>query len=169
MPNVDEPHGLRPLGFTASGGPLIVKEFKKQKGSSIYRYDALHQVPDGTVEASSAVPGHTFYCGVTLQHGPFSEESSLLVVVSPTGVFEAQTDGDCSGIVATDGELNANLVLGVGNPKTLMSAHEVDASTLGSDTNLDVKLLGLLDAPDNGEGEYARVEIIFNRHSMKGR
>jgi hypothetical protein len=56
------------------------------------------------------------------------------------------------------------LVFNPGNATTLISGHELDTSTVGSDKNLDVRLLDLFDAPDNVLGEFAIVEVIINKH-----
>lgn len=166
MANRDNPHGLRPLMRTMSGGFPVIEQFTKDaaEAAAIFIFDAVNQEADGNIEANSATPGTTLYTGVSLNHGAASKETKHLVIVSPDAVFEAQDNNDTDGIAAADIGLNANIELNAGNANTLISGHEIDESTAATTNSLDVKLLKKLDVPDNEFGPWCRVEIMFNKH-----
>src|SRR5512139_1552657 len=98
MANVDNPHGLRPLARTLSGGMPWVQLFTKAVGyaTAIFQHDAVNQVADGSIEAS-ATPGTTLYSGVALNYGAASTATEHLVITSPDAIFEAQDDQAATG------------------------------------------------------------------------
>jgi hypothetical protein len=149
------------------GGEPTIKKFSKAVGygTAIFVGDAVNQVAAGGIEVS-ATPGTTLYSGVSLNYGPASTATEHLVIISPDAVFEAQDDDATTGLVAADAGLNANLILGAGSATTQISGHEIDQSTADVTNSLDVKLLGLLNVPDNAYGAHARFEITFNKHRM---
>lgn len=175
MANNNFPHGLRPLGVALSGGAPVFEEFTKASGygTAIFRYDAVNRVADGTIEASAS-PGTTLYTGVSMNYGVLSTETKHTVCTSPDALYEAQDDGstytapnpDTVGINSQDAGMNANLVLTAGDTTTKQSKHQIAASTLAVTATLDVHILGLLNVPDNDWGQYARCEIVFNKHRM---
>ena len=164
MANLNNPHGLKPLGISLSGGPGLVEVFGKVVGygTAIFRYDAINRVADGSIEASASA-GTTLYSGVALDYGAALTVTEHLCLTSFDAIFEAQADGS---LVAADMGLNANLVLTAGNAATKVSKHQINSSTEDVTATLDVHLLGLLNCPDNEFGSYARLEIVFNKHRM---
>jgi hypothetical protein len=168
VPNTDNPHGLRPLGWCLGGGPPVIQKMKKDasEGTAIFAYDAVNREADGNIEAASATPGTTLYSGVSLNHGAASTLTDHLVIVSPDCVYEAQDNDDTNGLEEADMGLNINLELNAGNATTKQSGHELDESTVDTTNTLDMHLLQLLEVPDNAYGEHARIEIVFNKHRM---
>ena len=167
MANVNNPHGLRPLMRTLAGGFPTIEEFDKAAGyaTAIFINDAVNRVADGSIEAS-ATPGTTLYTGVSLNYGKPSKATKHQVIVSPDAIYEAQDNGAVDGFNAADMGLNCNLALGSGNATTLISGHKLDEASANTTNSLDVKLLKLLDVPDNAAGSYSRVEVMFNKHRM---
>lgn len=165
MPNVDNPHGLRPLMRTLGGGFPTVAKFSKAVGyaTAIFMWDAINRVADGSIEAS-ATPGTTLYSGVALEHGAASKATRHLSIVSPDAVFEAQDEG--TGIAAADVGLNANLVLNAGNANTLVSGHEINGATKAATATLDLKIIELLADPNNAFGANGRFQVVINKHRM---
>jgi len=168
MANRDNPHGLRPLMRTLSGGNPFVQEMDKDaaEGTAIFQWDAVNREADGNIEAASATPGTTLYSGVSLNYGAASTLTKHLVVVSFDAIFEAQDNGETDGFAAADMGLNVNLELNAGNANTTLSGHELDESTAAVTNTLDVKLLQLLTVPDNAYGAWGRYEVVFNKHRM---
>ncbi len=168
MANVDNPHGLRPLCRTLSGGMPAIQKFTKDasEGTAIFINDAINREADGNIEAASASPGTTLYSGVSLQWGAASTLSTHLCDVSPDSVFEAQDNKDTDGFDDADMGLNANIELNAGSSTKKISGHEIDESTLQTTNTLDLHLLALLNVPDNAAGGWSRVEVIFNKHRM---
>ncbi len=165
MANTDNPTGLRAL-YALSGGPILMNLYKKVVGygTAIFPGDAVNRVADGSIEAG-ATPGTTLYTGVAQNHGAASTATEHLVVDDPNVVFVAQGD-DGTNLDEADMGLNANLILGAGSTTTKQSKHEIDSSTKNTTNTLDVKLLRKLDVPDNAYGEFAKIEILFNRHRL---
>ena len=168
MSNVDNPHGLRPLGWNLGGGPPIIQYFDKDasEGAAIFMFDAVNREADGNIEANSATPGTTNYSGVSLNHGAASTLTSHAVIISPDALYEAQDNADSDGFDAADMGLNVNLELNAGSSTTKQSGHELDESTLNTTDTLDVHVLALLAIPDNAYGSHGRFEIVFNKHRM---
>jgi hypothetical protein len=162
MANINNPSGLRPLARTISGGCPTILPYTKlaSYGTPLYIFDAVNQVASGDIEVS-ATPGTTYYTGVNLTYGAANTASTHLVVVSPDAVFVAQSNGNT---VAADRGLNANLVLGAGNPDTLVSGHQVNDSTKNTTATLDVKLLDTQPVPNNDYGTYSKWLVVFNKH-----
>jgi hypothetical protein len=164
MANIDNPHGLRSLGVTTSGGQPEVEEFLKLVGyaTAIYRGDAVARAADGAVQIP-ATPGTTYISGVSLEKSPASTAATMRVITSPDCLFEAQADGT---LLEADMGLNANLIYGSGNATTGISGHEINSATEATTATLDVKLRKKLALPDNEYGDYVRIEIVINKHRM---
>ena len=170
MPNQDNPHGLRPIGRTMSGGFPRIQNFQKDasEGAAIFIFDAVNREADGNIEANGATPGTTLYSGVSLTYGAASTLTDHLVVVSPDALFEAQDNNDTDGLAAADEGLNINIELNAGSASTLISGHELDESTLNTSNGLDLHVIQKLDVPDNEYGAYCRMVVMFNKHRMFG-
>lgn len=167
MANVDNPHGLAPLGRTLSGGLPTIETFLKAVGfgTALFIGDAIARAADGSIN-KTITPGTTLYSGVNLTYGAASTATEHLVMTSPDALFEAQDNNDTDGFAAADMGLNVNLELNAGSAVTQVSGHELDESTIDVTATLDVKLLRLLGNPDNAYGAYGRYEIMFNKHRM---
>lgn len=167
MPNVDNPHGLGPLGRTMAGGLPTIESFIKAAsyGTALFIGDAVARAADGSID-KAITPGTTNYSGVNLNYGAASTLTDHLVITSPDALFECQDNNDTDGFVAADMGLNCNLELNAGNALTQLSGHELDESTANTTNTLDVKLLRLFGSPDNAYGAYGRYEIVFNKHRM---
>ena len=164
MANLNNPHGLRPLGINLAGGAPYFEQLSKlaSYATAIFQYDAVNRVSGGAIQAS-ATPGTTTYTGVAMNYGAASTATDHLVCTDPTALYEAQEDGS-AGIAAADLGLNANLVLTAGNTLTKISKHQIAGSTKAVTSTLDVHLLSLLAVPDNAFGNNARIEFVFNKH-----
>lgn len=167
MANVDNPHGLRPIGRGVSGGPPRVQSFDKAVGygTALFIGDAVFRVADGSID-KSGTPGTTAYSGVNLNHGAASTATSHLVIVSPDTLFECQDNNDTDGIAAADLGFNVNLELNAGSATTLISGHELDESTANTSNGLDMHMIELFNVPDNAHSAFARIVVMFNKHRM---
>lgn len=168
MPNVDNPHGLRPLGYCLGGGPPMIQYFSKDaaEGAAIFTWDAVNREADGNIEANSATPGSTTYSGVAMNYGAASKLTEHAVIISPDAVYEAQDNNDTDGFDAADMGLNVNIELNAGSAVTKQSGHELDESTADVTATLDLHMLDLLAVPDNAAGANSRVIVVFNKHRM---
>lgn len=167
MANVNNPHGLRPLGRTLSGGFPTVEYYQKASGDAqaIYMFDAVSRA-SGFVSGTST-PGTTLYSGVSLLAGLASTLSDHLVMNSPDAMFEAQNDNALT--IANMGAncnliLNAPTVTAPGAGYTGISGHKLDVA---SNTNTkDMHMHRLYAASDNVFGAFQRIEVSFNRHAL---
>lgn len=169
MANVDNAHGLRPLGVCASSpNPPRTQRMLKDasEATAVFIGDAVNREADGNIEAASATPGTTLYSGVSLSYSAALTLGYHLVVTGPDALYEIQDNNDTDGFVDADMGLNCNLELNAGNATTKISGHELDESTIQTTNTLDMKLLELLGVPDNAAGAWSRVVVMFNKHRM---
>lgn len=163
MANRDNPHGLLPVGRSLHGGPPLVMEMWKpaSDGVAIFVHDAVYPVADGQIKAGRSTPG---FAGVALNGGALSTLTPHLVIVDPFAIFDIQDNDDTDGIAAADIGLNADIEANAGSATTGLSGHELDESSLATTSTLDLRVLGMVNKPDNALGEHCRVEVLFNRH-----
>jgi hypothetical protein len=173
--NVNNPHGLKPLVRTTSGGAPQTEQYSKAAAyaQAIFKWDPvtlLAGVLNGP--ASGITPGTTRYLGVALNWVAASILSNHQVMVSPDAIFEVQGDGSGSGsnvIAAATMGYNANLnvasVAGGGVTRD-NSGVQLTESTIATTNTLDMKIRQLLNAIDNAYGVNGRVEVTFNKHLL---
>lgn len=169
MANVNNPHGLRPLMRTHSGGSPGLEPYTKAAayGQAIFKWDPvtlLAGVLNGP--ASGITPGTTRYLGVSMNFSLASLLATMLIMDTPSAMFEAQEDNSGgSNIAAAKMGYNANLTTTAGATVTRdNSAVQVSGTSIAVTSSLDVNIERLLAAPDNAYGAYGRVELKFNKH-----
>lgn len=168
MSNVNNPHGLRPLMRTTSGGNPEINPYTKEVGyaQAIYRWDPvtlLAGVLNGP--ASGIIAGTTRYLGVALAFSLASVAAVMQIMDSRNAVFEAQEDNSgAANLVAAKMGYNANLTTTAGDATLNQSKVQVSGTSINTTSSLDVNIRRLLDAPDNAYGAYGRVELVFNKH-----
>jgi hypothetical protein len=168
MANRDNPHGLAPLMRTIHGGWPSVHEYTKDvnEATALFIHDVVNREADGCL-ADGGTPNTTTFQGVNLNYGPGATVTKHLVMDSPGAIYEAQDNADVDGFAEADMGLQADLEFNAGSTTTLISGHEIDESAAGdTTTDLDVKMLRKLDAPDNEWGAHVRVEVILNQHRL---
>lgn len=169
MANVNNPHGLRPMLRTMAGGSPEINPYTKAAAynAAIYKWDPvtlLAGVLNGP--ASGITPGTTRLLGVALDFSLALLLKTMLVMDSPDAIFEAQEDNSGgSNIAAAKMGYNANLTGTAGATVTRdNSAVQISGTSVNTTSSLDVKLLRLLNSPDNAYGAYGRVELVINKH-----
>ena len=170
MANNNNPHGFRPLGWCLGGGPPFIQSLQKAAsyGTAIYPFDLVERATGGTID-TTITPGTTLMSGVALDYGALSTLTNHLVIVSADAILEAQDDNHSAdgGIVAANMGQNANCIVSVAGSLTLkQSGHQINSATVQTTSTLDLKLLQLLNVPDNAFGANARIEVIINKHRM---
>jgi hypothetical protein len=167
MANRDNPHGFAPLMRTLGGGCPSVSQYKKDAdgATAIFINDMVVRDDDSFINPGGT-PGSITIQGVSLNYGAGSAITQHLVVDDPSALFEAQDDGDTDGFAQADMGLNCNAVFGAGSTISQISGHELDEGTVQTTNTLDVKLLRLLDTPDNVAGSHVRVEVMINKHRL---
>lgn len=99
---------------------------------------------------------------------PATKARAYYVMVSddPNIIYEAQEIGTGTTFLATEVGLNANLVAGTNNG--YVSGWTINNATEATTSSLDVKLLGLVQRPGNGFGQYAKWRVLPNAHLYRG-
>lgn len=171
MANNNFPFGFRAQNRSMSGGSVVAVAAHKIAGygTALFIGDAVTTAAAGTkpVPAIDAgiTPGTTPVFGVNLMYGPASTATDHIVILADGGaVFETQGDGTgATFLVAASMNKNANIALTAGNAALKLSKHALSETSLGTTNTLDLKVRKLWESPDNVLGQYARVEVTFNR------
>lgn len=168
MANVNNPHGLRPLMRTDSGGAPECEGYTKALayGQAIYIWDPvtlLAGVLNGP--ASGITPGTTRYLGVALNASLASLLATMVVMTARDAMYEAQEDASgAANVVAAKMGYNANLTTDAGDATRLVSKVQISGTSINTTSSLDVNIRRLYNVPDNAYGANARLEIKFNKH-----
>lgn len=97
------------------------------------------------------------------QYRPGSQARYIYVADDPATVFEAQASGT---VAATTVGLNANHADAGGSTTTGQSGETVDFSTAATTATLTLKILDLVQAPDNEVAANAKVRVKINNHQL---
>jgi hypothetical protein len=179
MGNNNWPHGFRPLMVDTAGAPVGVKQYAKAAADSaaIYAFDLVAKAAtSATVEGqllptpgvktyTSGTPGTTLIIGSSLNYGAASSITWHTVVDDPGALFEAQCDDTTSISVASHIGKNADVNNTAQTNGTLMSAMQVDASTIATTAALDLRVQDIYRDVRNAEGAYAIVEVLILKHA----
>jgi hypothetical protein len=170
MANTDYAHGFACLGRNLGGGEPMIKEFTKlaSLGQAWFRNDRLFPVNDGSLTRTNT-PGTTQLAGINLNYSATSTLCLHKVIISPDALFEAQSDDDVTGLVATNRWNNCNAIDGTGDANTRMGKDELNTDTADVTAALDWKLLGLFEEEGNAFGQFARFVCVSNLHVLNTR
>lgn len=174
MANNNFPHGFRPLMVDITGEPVGANQYAKaaSDANAIFTWDLVKGAEtsasvDGELIPSKGVSvaasGNVFL-GSSLNYGAPSTATLHLVVDDPLALYEAQCDDVTSVTVAGSAGKNANIVATAQTNGTLLSAMQVDTSTIATTNTLDLHIRDLYRNISNFEGANAIVEVIINRH-----
>lgn len=181
MANVDKAFGLRPLGNLSATGAQkqYGYEIADNQSGAIYQGDlvtvydgylvkflpATHTAAVGVFNGCNYIDPTTgkptwknFYPGsVNITAGKIMAD----VIDDPSQLFTIQADED---IVQADIGKNADVVGTGGSTTTGVSTMELDSSTIANTAALNLKIVGLYNAPGNALGEFAVVVVKINEH-----
>lgn len=107
--------------------------------------------------------------GLSNAYRKASTASVVWVADDPDLVFEAQEDSDSTNLAATDVGRNVNLASGTGSTITNRSGWELDSSSAGTGTTIQVRLERLVNREDNAIGTNAKWEVSILQHSMRNK
>ena len=181
MANVDGANGLVPLRHLAGGDPNRTNEYPIASGyaANIFAGDAVVIASDGTIQAAAATDqnlvGRFGGCRYVNSQGEqiFSSYWPTGTVATDIAAMVSDDPYIVYGIQSTTGgtpaQTNvgncADLVAGAGDTATGVSRFEA-SGTMGTGT-AQLKIIGLVPAPDNAWGEHAQLEVILNEHLFK--
>lgn len=182
MANVNAAYGLRAVRHLC-GGEIRTNTYPITAASAaaIYKGDPVQGASDGSIviAAGGNVDNLGVFAGceyinakgekVFSHYWPADTTATNVVAHvydDPFIVFAIQSDA--TGVALADVHMGADWEIVAGSAATGVSATNLDASggLAGSDKNL--RILRVIDAPDNAPGAYADVEVIFNEHVLKG-
>lgn len=91
----------------------------------------------------------------------------VLVADDPTLIFEVQDNG-ASALTSTACNKNASLI--VANPTSPQqnSATSLSCASVNTTQGLNIKIMGLVQKPNNAYGVYASWLVRFNQHELGG-
>jgi len=92
----------------------------------------------------------------------------VYVVDDPDVLFSVQGDATATNQVATKVNNNSSLTMAVGGTATSCSGTVINSSTIATTAALNVKLMGLLQIPNNAFGAYSVWQCKINQHELQG-
>lgn len=196
MANVDRPNGLTPvksitgapwqgqvnmyLVDSGDGTAIFIGDLVKLAGSAGAAGTVVNGVDvEGMPTVIQSVAGDT-HVGVVVgflpnqdnlmtRHRVASTNRIALVADDPNTVFEIQEVSGGIALTAAAVGLNANVVVGLGDATTGVSATELNNATEAITADLDLKILGMSPRTGNNIGEHCKWLVLINTHSYGGR
>lgn len=197
MANTDAPFGLRPvmhLDGSPWNGKVDMYLIPAADGSAVYVGDLVKK--EGTVGAGAAglvvngincegmptaiVAGATdttllgvvvgflpSFSNLELLHRSASTNRIALVATGPDVVYEIQEDSVGNDLTAAQVGNNFDSAYTAGNSTTGRSAVELDSSDATGTATAQLRLLGLVNRPNNTIGSNARWHVVINEHFFK--
>jgi hypothetical protein len=180
MANVDKPFGLRPQGNLSATGAqkqyayLVAEDYDADifQGDLVTLVDGyVVKVDPEATDAALGVFNGCFYNDPTtgkptfsnkfLSGVPYTADVQVDVIDDPNQLFSVQANGE---VVQANIGKNATVDFGTGNTTTGASDLTLDAASIEVDAGLHLKIVGLLNTPDNSLGENAVLVVKINNH-----
>jgi hypothetical protein len=185
MANPDTPFGLRPVGYVG-GAPYngAARVYTVAAGDGV-RIGIGDPVTTAAVGTAQTVNGVSYLDVVRAATGdvitgvvvgvlpdvatdtPYRVASTLrrlLVADDPDLLFEIQEVSGGTALALNDMGLNADFVVADCSTVTGYSNVELNNSGEAGTNTLDLKIVGLVNRPDNAIGEHAKWLVRINRH-----
>jgi hypothetical protein len=180
MANVDAKFGLRPVRTLGSENVnQNVYSIATNYATAIYTGDPVQMTGTGKnvilAEATNADNIGVFVgCSYTDANGkptfsPYwpgvsdgKANIKAFVVSDPETIFEVQGDSVAEGDVGALCDWNA----GTGSALTGLSGSYAVVSGATGTTGKSLRIMGLVDRPDNAYGAYAKIEVMFATHVL---
>lgn len=186
MANKDVASGLTPrfnLDMTPWNGPTIKCYVSASDATRIGIGDPVKLDPTNAQKVADAkhptviraASGSEFFGVVTgvvmetrdsLLYRAASTARYVYVVPAALCIFECQEDSDTSNMAATAVGQNIELVPGDCSTVTGLSTYELDSTSAAVTQAHDMKVIGLVDRPDNALGTNAKWLVAFNHHQL---
>ena len=188
MANTDSPFGLIPREYFNGApwnGKYRIYYVPSTDGTAIYKGDIVKLAGSASADGkypdvAQAAATDTTLVGVAVGFGTTpdlmfdinnltrnyraaSTAMYVAVVDDPDVIFEVQEDSDGGAIAVTAVGNNADFVVGSGSTTTGQSAMELDSSGVGTAT-AQLRILRLVDRPDNVLGTNAKWLVMINEH-----
>ena len=181
MANTNGPFGLRPIRHNG-GGQIRASEYSiaSEYNTNIFTGDVVELSGTGrnvTKAAASNPDNIGVFAGcryvtsagkqVFSQYWPASTTATDIVAFvydDPNIVFEVQADA------AAVGEMGVLVTWNVGTGSTVTGQSGAYAVVNGKTdtTGEPLRVMGIVQRPDNAYGAYAKIEVVFVEHVLKG-
>lgn len=192
MANINRVNGFRPVStLSGSSWQAAIRTYEcGTSAANIFPGDLIKLLADGTV--ASAAAGDVELIGACVgvtdwmpsrvngkndnfitngstpdlskRYHPTGTKGTILVVVGPDILYEAQEDGVGSQLALADVGSNVDLVDGGGNTVSGCSGQQLDSSTVAT-TSAQLRLVEFCNRPDNTLGSaYARWIVRINEN-----
>jgi hypothetical protein len=146
------------LGAKPKGPVLRMSEYVA--GAVCYPGDLVKFNADGKVEPITAADAS---CGVAMAYA--AANANVLVADHPDQLFEMQAD-DATIDAQTDLLLNYQVAVGTASTLYRRSAMEIDGNTGATNSNYPIKVIKVIDRPDNALGEFVKCVVKINNHQL---
>tara|TARA_R100000808_G_scaffold6836_1_gene20136 strand:- start:6163 stop:6657 length:495 start_codon:yes stop_codon:yes gene_type:complete len=156
--NVDHPKGFKAFGPRGSVSP-----YDKTTSGAVFNGDLVDMTEAGTLTAAAA--GSVELMGVSDVYSAAATAATLLIVDDPDQKIVGQEDSTGENVALEMIGFNYDHLATTGNTTTGNSAHEIDSSTKVAAT-AGLRLLDLLDRPDNAVGANAQYVCRINEHHL---
>jgi hypothetical protein len=169
MPNPNSPFGLLPT-MRGHGGaaPYTTNRVKASGTPSIYKGDVLLNTATPGVIAATATG---LFCGVAVHGIATGIAGEILIYDDERQKFYGQMDAVNGGFALADGNLNALLLYGTPAVTDFtarnfkdVSNQSISGASKATTATHDIRLDVLHPTPLNEHGDYAVVEVWFNKH-----
>jgi hypothetical protein len=192
MANADAAFGLRPMGLNVDKQTNIYA-VDATSASAIYLYDPvtltgtadangipevrLCTIADTTTANMSPIMGVVVGVASSKEGTQLQDDNKYIAATPGAGKYVIVCDDpDATFAVQEDGNLgvagvgnNFRLVIAAGNATSGISKTEIDSSTAGANVGLtNVKVLRLIQSPDNAVGTNANWEVQIADHQLRG-
>ena len=149
-------------GADANGVPQVVKAAGTDKVRGVF-------IGAQAASTTTSFQGVTLTLEQTSIPATKTRDYYIYVEDDPQAWFEVQDDGLTAGnCVAASVGLNSSFTVATPSLATQLSASVLTSSTFASTTTLNVKILGLVQTPDNAFGINAKWLVKFNQHELAG-
>jgi hypothetical protein len=183
MANANVAFGLKPLRHQ-SGAPYNGSARKyfipATDGTAVYIGDPVKSGGTGdtdgmTPTVAQAAAGDTIrgvVVGVvadtatSLPYRAASTARYVLVADDPDLIFEVQEDSVGGALTITELGENADIIVAAGSTVTGMSGVMLDSSDHKT-TTAQLRIIKLVNRPDNALGTNAKIEVLINEHELK--
>lgn len=184
MANVDRPDGLKFVRMRTGGDPVIERLYISSASTNIFRgdpivYDSSGNAAGTAADAEIADVNSPFVSHVvvdidavanttaptvpTVDYLASGASGYVFAIPVRNAVFEIQEDSVGGNMAVTAISEFCDLTFGAGSTTTGLSGCELDSSDAGTGDN--VRILRLVNRPDNALGTNARWEVEFNEQA----
>jgi hypothetical protein len=160
---------VRPYSVAAANataifiGDLVTASTTSQTINGVVYQDVVQSATGDVFQG--VVVGVDPVTNASLPYRAASTQRVVFVADDPNLMLLTDDISTGTPLAAADVGLNANIVVGTGSTVTGYSAMELDNTTEATTNTLDVKIMGILQSPDNDPASAsARFVVKLNRH-----